>query len=94
MFIRRTLIRSRTYCPTLDDKSLEEQTALRDGTTDQLPSAPKTGAGLEAVKAAKKSKGGNKKMTNDEFVAIMSAGLDDEVELDDEQKFQVRSVAA
>lgn len=69
---------------------------MRDGTTDQLPSAPKTGAGLEAVKAAKKSKGGNKAITNDELIAIMSAGLDmdNEVELDDrveQKKSQVRS---
>ena len=64
-------------------KSLEEQKASRDGTSDQPASAPKTGAGLEAAKAAKKSKGGNKKVTNDQLIAIMAEGLDEEAKIVD-----------
>jgi hypothetical protein len=41
------------------------------------------GAGLEAAKAAKKSKGGNKKVTNDQLIAIMAEGLDEEAKIVD-----------
>ena len=73
-------------------KSLEEQKASRDGTSDQPASAPKTGAGLEAAKAAKKSKGGNKKLSNDEFIAIMAEGLDEEEEYQERVKMTARIV--
>ena len=73
-------------------KSLEEQKASRDGTSDQSPSAPQTGAGLEAAKAAKKSKGGNKKVTNDELIAIMAEGLVEEEEYIERVKMTAKIV--